>query len=96
MTIYKLFCNTANDIERRKFGERFFTSYANANAARETILKEEVANLKAAYSVNARTIGRERTEPVDRVRVTAAYKKEFCPGNYTGMWYEIAKVETED
>lgn len=100
MTIYKLFRNTANDFARHEFGERFFVTYNNASEAREAILKNEIDNLKVAYSVNARTIGREREMASDgawnRVRVTAAYKKDFSNGNYTGMWYEIVKIETED
>lgn len=102
MTIYKLFCNTANDMERRKFGDHFFVSKAAAEKARESVLTDEVASLKAAYSVNTRTIGREAFRGVDgsdkinRVRITAAYKKDFSTGNYAGFWYEIAEIKTED
>lgn len=96
MTIYKLFRNTANDFARREFKEHFFVSKAAAKKAREDVLAKEVANLKAAYSINTRTIGRERDGKADRVRITAAYKKDFSTGTYIGMWYEIVEIKTED
>ena len=97
MTIYKLFCNTANEVERRAFGERHFVSYENAAKAREAILRKDAESLKSAYSINRRTVGRERAQDGhDRVRVTGAYNKEFCTGTCELFWYEIAEIETED
>lgn len=97
MTIYKLFCNTADLGAVRAFGERHFVSYENAVKAREAILRKDADSLKSAYSINTRTIGRETAQDGhDRVRITAAYKKEFCSGTCSLFWYEIAEIETED
>lgn len=97
MTIYKLFRATASEVDRVKFGERHFASYENAVKAREAILREDVESLKTAYSINRRTIGREMAQDGhDRVRVTGAYKKDFCTGTCSLFWYEIIKIETED
>ena len=97
MTIFKLFCNTANDFERKRFGERFFTTYTNAKKAREEVLAKEVEALKNVDCYNSRTIGRETAQDGhDRVRVVTAAKKKFGNFCHTGMWYEIVKIETED